>query len=110
MSFSDILLKSFSENLKQFTKITKLNHFSLLFVFFMKTEEFCTVFIADMNFAYKNTLISAFSLNLQVWHNFRKFYQRLPWDSADFLKKLKNCNFVLFAIFFHLKNIFYDFF
>ena len=71
MTFSDIFLNIFSENLKQFTEITNLNHFSLLFAFFMKTEVFCTVFIADMNSACKNTLINAFSLNLQVRHNFR---------------------------------------
>ena len=29
MTFSDILLKSFSENLKELTEITKINHFSI---------------------------------------------------------------------------------
>ena len=77
MTFSDILLKSFRENLKQLTKITKMNHFSILFAFFMKTVRFCTVFIADMIFAYKNTLTDGFLLNLQVRHSVRQFYQRL---------------------------------
>ena len=52
MAFCDNLLKSFSENLKQ---LTKINDF-ILFLLFMKTVLFCTVFITDMNSAYKNTL------------------------------------------------------
>ena len=51
MTFCDNLLKSFSENLKQ---LTKMNDFLLLFFFvFMKTVGFSTVFIADMNSACK---------------------------------------------------------
>ena len=60
MTFSDILLKSFSENLKKLTKITKTNNFSIFFAFFTKIVGFGTVFIADMNSACKNTLISIF--------------------------------------------------
>ena len=49
MSFSDILLKSFSENLKKLTEITKINHFSILFLHgyrrilncFHRRYEFC---------------------------------------------------------------------
>ena len=33
MTFSDILLKSFSENLKKLTEITKTNHSSIFFFF-----------------------------------------------------------------------------
>ena len=33
MTFSDILLKSFSENLKKLTEITKTIHFSILLLF-----------------------------------------------------------------------------
>ena len=33
MTFSDILLKSFNENLKKLTEITKTNHFSTVFRF-----------------------------------------------------------------------------
>ena len=33
MTFSDILLKSFSENLKKLTEITKTNHFSIFYIF-----------------------------------------------------------------------------
>ena len=33
MTFSDILLKSFSENLKKLTEIAKTNHFSILLLF-----------------------------------------------------------------------------
>ena len=63
MTFFDILLKSFSENLKKLTEITKTNHFSIFFfffAFFTKIVGFGTVFIADMNSACKNTLISIF--------------------------------------------------
>ena len=109
MTFSDILFKSSSENLKQLTKVTKMNHFSILFfTFFMKIIGFCTVFIADMNSACKNSLISVglFLLNLQIRQNFRQLYQRLQLcDSADFLKNLKYPNFALFVFFPYKKHI-----
>ena len=64
MTFSDIMLKSFSENLKKLTEITKTNHFSIFFFFFFafftKIVGFGTVFIVDMNSACKNTLRSIF--------------------------------------------------
>ena len=66
MTFCDNLLKSFSENLKQ---LTKMNDF-LLFCVFMKTVGFYTVFIADMNSACKNTLVSVYLLNFHRRHNF----------------------------------------
>ena len=62
MSLCDNLLKSFSENLKQ---LTKMNDF-LLFLRFMKTVGCCTVFIADMNSACKNTLVSVYLLNFHI--------------------------------------------
>ena len=37
MTFSDILLKSFNENLKKLTEITKTNQFSIFYPFFTKT-------------------------------------------------------------------------
>ena len=40
MTFSGILLKSFSENLKKLVKITKTNNFSIFFAFFMKIVGF----------------------------------------------------------------------
>ena len=66
MTFCDNLLKSFSENLKQ---LTKVNDF-LLFLLFMKTVGFCTAFITDMNSACKNTLVSVYLLNFHIRHNF----------------------------------------
>ena len=66
MTFCDNLLKSFSENLKQ---LTKINDF-LLFLRFMKTVLFFTVFITDVNSAYKNTLVSVYILNFHRRHNF----------------------------------------
>ena len=60
MTFSDILLKSFSENLKKLTEIAKTNQFVFFFSFFTKIVGFGTVFIADMNSACKNTLIGIF--------------------------------------------------
>ena len=37
MTFSDILLRSLSENLKKLTEITKTNHFSILLHFSRKS-------------------------------------------------------------------------
>ena len=56
MTFCDNLLKSFSENLKQ---LTKINDF-LLFLQFHETLGFCIVFMTDMNSACKNTLVSVY--------------------------------------------------
>ena len=66
MTFCDNLLKSFSENLKQ---LTKMNDF-LLYLRFHENVGFCTVFIADMNSACKNTLVSVYLLNFHRRHNF----------------------------------------
>ena len=66
MTFCDNLLKSFTENLKQLTKMNNFYYFCV----FMKTEGFCTVFIADMNSACKNTLVSVYLLNFHKRHNF----------------------------------------
>ena len=67
MTFCDNLLKNFSENLKQLTKMNNFYYFCV----FMQTVGFCTVFIADMNSACKNTLVSAYLLNFHRRHNFR---------------------------------------
>ena len=40
MTFSDILRKSFNENLQKLTEMTKTNHFFIFFAFFTKTIEF----------------------------------------------------------------------
>ena len=66
MTFCDNLLKSFSENLKQ---LTKINDF-LLFLRFHENRIFFTVFITDMNSACKNTLESVYLLNFHRRHNF----------------------------------------
>ena len=77
----------------------------------MKTVGFYTVFIADMNSACKNTLVSVYLLNFNRRHSFGLFYQRLyPCDSADFLKNLKISDFAFFiCLLFYSKIIFYDF-
>ena len=67
MTFFDNLLKSFSENLKQ---LTKMNDFLLFLRFHESPVGFCTVFIADMNSACKNTLVSVYLLNFHRRHNF----------------------------------------
>ena len=67
MTFCDNLLKSFSENLKQ---LTKMNDFLLFFFVFMKTVGFYPVFIADMNSVCKNTLVSVYLLNFHRRHKF----------------------------------------
>ena len=51
MTFCDNLLKSFSENLKQLTKMNDFLLFLLHAKIFMKTILFFTVFITDMNSA-----------------------------------------------------------
>ena len=66
MTFCDNLLKSFSENLKQ---LTKMNDF-LLFLRFHENRRIFTVFITDMNSACKNTLVSVYLLNFHRRHNF----------------------------------------
>ena len=66
MTFFDNLLKSFRENLKQ---LKKINDFQL-FLRFMKTVGFCTVFMADMNSACKNTLVRVYLLIFHRRHNF----------------------------------------
>ena len=50
MTFCDNMLKSFSENLKQ---LTKINDF-LLFLHFHENRRILHCFLADMNFACKN--------------------------------------------------------
>ena len=40
MTFSDILLKSFNENPKELTEITKTNHFSIFLLFTRKSYDF----------------------------------------------------------------------
>ena len=66
MTFCDNLLKSFSENLKQ---LTKMNDF-LLFLRFHENRRILPFFIADMNSACKNTLVSVYLLNFHRRHNF----------------------------------------
>ena len=44
MTFSDILLKSFSENLKKLTEITKTNHFFLFFRFIYENRRILNCF------------------------------------------------------------------
>ena len=70
MTFCDNLLKSFSENLKQ---LTKMNDFLLFLRFHENTVGFCPVFIADMNSKIcicKNTLVSVYLLNFHRRHSF----------------------------------------
>ena len=66
MTFCDNLLKSFSENLKQ---LTKMNDF-LLFLRFHENHRILHCFSADMNSAYKNTLVNVYLLNFHRKHNF----------------------------------------
>ena len=50
MTFCDNLLKSFSDNFKQ---LTKMDDFLSFLSFSWKTVGFCTFFIADMNSAWQ---------------------------------------------------------
>ena len=62
MNFRDNLLKSFSENLKQLTKIND-------FLLFLRFHENRRIFHC-MNSACKNTLVSVYLLNFHRSHNF----------------------------------------
>ena len=73
MTFCDNLLKSFSENLKQ---LTKMNDF-LLFLRFHENHRILHFFHWRYKSACKNTLVSVYLLNFHRRHNFGKFYQRL---------------------------------
>ena len=66
MTFCDNLLKSFSENLKQ---LSKMDDF-LLFLRFHENRIILPFFLADMNSAAKNTLVSVYLLNFHRRHNF----------------------------------------
>ena len=66
MTFRDNLLKSFSENLKQ---LSKINDF-LLFLRFHENRSIFTVFSVDMNSACKNDLVSVYLLNFHRRRNF----------------------------------------
>ena len=66
MNFCGNLLKSFSEKLKQ---LTKMNDF-LLFLRFHENRRILHYFIADMNSACKNTLVSVYLLTFHGRHNF----------------------------------------
>ena len=66
MTFCDNLLKSFSENLKQ---LRNINDF-LLFLRFHESRRILHCFIAYMNSARKNTLVSVYLLNIHRRHNF----------------------------------------
>ena len=67
MTFFENLLKSFSENLKQ---LRKINDFLLFLRFHENRIDFATVFMADINSACKNTLLSIYSLNFHRRQNF----------------------------------------
>ena len=66
MTFCDNLLKSFSENLKQ---LTKMNDF-LLFLRFHENHKILHCFHSDINSACKNTLVSVYLLTFHRRHNF----------------------------------------
>ena len=66
MTFCDNLLKSFSENFKQ---LTKMNDF-ILFLRFHENRRILHSFQTDMNSACKNTLVSVYLLNFHRRHNF----------------------------------------
>ena len=66
MTFCDKLLKSFSENLKQ---LTKMNDF-LLFLCFHENRRILHFFHRRYNSACKNTQASVYLLNFHMRHNF----------------------------------------
>ena len=66
MTFCDNLLKSFSENLKQ---LTKMNDF-LLFLRFHENRTILHFFHCRYEFRSKNTQASVYLLNFHIRHNF----------------------------------------
>ena len=66
MTFFDNLLKSFSENLKQ---LTKMNDF-LLFLCFHENRRILSCFHSDMDSSCKNTEVSVYLLNFYISQNF----------------------------------------
>ena len=67
MTFCDNLLKSFSENLKQ---LTKINDFLLFLRFHENRRILHCFFITDMHSACKNALVSVYLLNFHRRQNF----------------------------------------
>ena len=65
MTLLDNLLKSFSENLKQLTKMN-----DLFFLRFHEKRRIWPVSITDMNSACKNTVVSVYLLNFYIRQNF----------------------------------------
>ena len=68
--FDDFLWQSAQEFQWKSQTINKNEWFFIIFCVFMKTVGFCPVFIADMNSACKNTLVSVYLLNFYIRHNF----------------------------------------
>ena len=66
MTLLDNLLKSFSENLKQLTKMNDL----FFFLRFHEKRRIWPVSITDMNSACKNTVVSVYLLNFYIRQNF----------------------------------------
>ena len=96
MTFRDNLLKSFSENLKQ---LTKINDF-LLFLCFLENRRIFHCFHARYEFCMQKYPSKCIFIDFPWKAQFRLIYQRLlPCDSADFLKNLKTFNFALFVFF-----------
>ena len=79
------------------------------FCVFMKTVGFCTVFIADMNSACKNTLVSVYLSNFHkgiISANFMKSYSLAIQPIFSKIWKFLIC---FICLLFHLKLIFDDF-
>ena len=66
MTFCDNLLKSFSENLKQ---LTKMNDY-LLFLRFHENRRILHCFHGRYEFCMQNSLVSVYLLNFHKRHNF----------------------------------------
>ena len=81
MTFSDILLKSFSENLKKLTEITKTNNFSIFFFFFFcifhKNRMILNCFHCRNEFCMQKYPNKHIFVEFPDKHNYFQFYQRL---------------------------------
>ena len=92
MTYCDNLLNSFSENLKQ---LTKMDDF-LLFLCFHENRRILHCFHRRYEFCMQKYPSKCIFIELPQKAQFRLI---LPCDSADFLKNLKSSKFALFVFF-----------
>ena len=106
MTFCENLLKSFSENLKQWTK---MNDF-LLFLRFHETIGFCPVFHRRYEFCMQKYTSKCVFIEFPYKVNFRLILSKaIALRFSRFFQKFENFSFCFICLLFHLKIIFMTF-